>query len=121
VSLCRYLLRLSRGNLYLATVESNMALLPQDGLHPISEAAAADSLPPVSIIVVSNPGSLDESGHATRDLMVATPAVNVSTTSPNNTSDVAGASPTPQPSELVDVHLEDPEESSDSARLLPRA
>jgi hypothetical protein len=93
-----------------------MALLPQDGLHPISEATAAASPDShsVSIIVVSNPGSLDESGHATRDLMVATPAVAPLT-------DSAVLPTAPQQSDLVETHLEDQEENSDSARLLPRS
>lgn len=69
---CSYILRLSRFNLYTATVATNLMLLGNEMGLAGAELPPAASQPPV--IVVSNPGSMDASGNVVRDLMVARPA-----------------------------------------------
>jgi hypothetical protein len=114
---CRYLLRLSRRNLYSATIATNVSLLGAvDPLAVILEPT--DAAPPV--IVVSNPGSVDSSGNVVRNLMVARPAVPLvsATSCPQPTPSAPlsrDAAATREPETFVDVSIDDDED----ARLLP--
>lgn len=125
----RWILRLSRNNLYCATLEANLSLLGHNALNgaDIVGTVGEEAVQP-PVIVVSNPSSVDSSGHLVRDLMVATPVMQWGTVcappatpsqppAPSTTAAVVSTGPRSPGSPLVDIQLDENED----ARLLARS